>query len=163
MRRPWRTLLQELLQRPWRNAACWLILHGSWSLLSSAAQSHQHKGGTVLRGQSHSHQTLFKEMSHKIDLWVKLMRAFPNRGSLFAGGSGLCQANENESAHWPSCLHPESRMLLNLSKKPLSSEGLQFLTPVSAFLLSLLAVKAMDPPYLLITVHHQRPLGQELK
>jgi hypothetical protein len=38
---------QELVQRPWRDAAYWLAPHGLLSLLSYRTQDHQPRGSTI--------------------------------------------------------------------------------------------------------------------
>lgn len=37
--------MQELIQRPRRGAAYWLVLHGLHSLLPDRTQAHQSRGG----------------------------------------------------------------------------------------------------------------------
>ena len=41
------TWRQELMERPWRNAAYWLAPHGLLSLLSYSTQDHQPRSGTA--------------------------------------------------------------------------------------------------------------------
>jgi hypothetical protein len=44
------TWRQELMQRPWRDAAYWLAPHGFLSLLSYGAQDHQPRNGPTHDG-----------------------------------------------------------------------------------------------------------------
>jgi hypothetical protein len=43
---------QELMQRPWRNATCWLASPGLLSLLSYRTQDYQPRDGTTHNGLS---------------------------------------------------------------------------------------------------------------
>jgi hypothetical protein len=44
------TWRQELMPRPWRGAAYWLVPHGLFSLLSYRTQDHQPRNGNSKRG-----------------------------------------------------------------------------------------------------------------
>ena len=59
------TWKQELMQRPWREAAYWLAFHGLLSLLSNRTQGHQLRGSTTRKAQALPQQTLIKKMTYR--------------------------------------------------------------------------------------------------
>jgi hypothetical protein len=56
------TFRQELMQRPWRGAAHWLVHHGLLRLFSDRTQDHQHKMTPPTVGWALPHQSLIKKM-----------------------------------------------------------------------------------------------------
>jgi hypothetical protein len=47
------TWMQELMQKPWRDAACWIASPGLLSLLSYRIPNYQPRDGTTNSGPSH--------------------------------------------------------------------------------------------------------------
>jgi hypothetical protein len=57
---------QELMQRPWRNAAYWLTPHRLLSLLSQRTQDHQPRVVLLIMGWALPHQSLIKKMLYRV-------------------------------------------------------------------------------------------------
>ena len=60
------TWRQELMQRPWRNAAYWLTPHRLLSLLSQRTQDHQPRVVLLIMGWALPHRLLIKKMPYKL-------------------------------------------------------------------------------------------------
>lgn len=65
-----RTRSQEPKQRPWKNTLHWFVLHGLFSLLSSATQDHLSRSGTA-QGELAPPTAIInqKKMPHRPALW----------------------------------------------------------------------------------------------
>ena len=82
------TWRQELIQRPWRNAAYLSVSPGLLSLLSYRTQDYQPRDGTTHHGPSHP-LSLIKKMPYSWISW----RHFLKRGSFLCDNSSLCQVD----------------------------------------------------------------------
>jgi hypothetical protein len=94
------TWRQELMQRPWRDAAYWLASPGLLSLLSDRTQDYQPGDGTTHNGFSHP-LSLIEKMPYSWISW----RHFLKGGSFLCDNSSLCQVDtHNQPVQAPTNL-----------------------------------------------------------
>jgi len=72
------TWRQELMQKPWKGAAYWLVHHGLLSLLCYRTQDHQPRDGTTHRELGPHYQLLRKKMPYRLMDNLMLCRHFHN-------------------------------------------------------------------------------------
>ena len=66
------------MQRPWKDAAYWLALHGFLNLLSYSAQDHLLLDEATHIGLGPPHLLLMKNMFYRLDSSLILLRHFFN-------------------------------------------------------------------------------------
>ena len=95
------TQRQELMQRPWRDAAYWLASHSFLNLLSYRTQDHQPRDCTNINGPSHP-CSLIEKMPYS---WISWRHSCKG-GSFFCDNSSFCQiGTQNQPVHglWLFC------------------------------------------------------------
>jgi hypothetical protein len=84
------------MQRPWKGASYWLVLHGLPSLLSYRTQDHQPRYGPTHNRLGPPHQSQMKKMPYSLAYRLILWGHFLSLGFLLSDDSTLLKLTKDK-------------------------------------------------------------------